>query len=314
MNTLKAEINHPYFSEPWFAPFTVSIENCTVSMDATETPGNVIVSISGRKGCKKLRSLFFEIYELFFIYLGHYPNIISLNRNGESEDLNVLLNKYKSSSRYGRLLAICDINEDSVNEKVLFNMRKLRSNPRFSLEYVVSQDYDNINITHRLLLLLHAMDGMVSQAQRTSIEQDLKKITGTPRKKNDKKYEKTVFFICQNSFFNYHRKYNCEILQALGQTKRTFLEKTTDTRNVYSHFYIPSPSEAPIESGAEMLYYFEILFLTARIFLSKEIGVNLKDNNIKESLYRIHDWIIGNKKRSTKKYKSWAYKLTSQPI
>ena len=311
MNTVKAEVNHAYFKEPWFRPFSASIENCAVTIDRTETPGNVILTISGRKGCDKLRSLFFEIYDLLFIYLGHFPSIISLEKNGENEDHKDWLNKYETSTLFGRLLPVCDVSEDTVNERALNNLRKLRRNPIFSLEYIVSKGYDGINITHRLLLLLHAMDGLVTQTQRASVEQDLKRITGTPQNKNDKKYKKVVFFICQEGFFNYHRKYKCEILSMLRLTKKTFLEKATDTRNVYSHFYIPVSPEAPIEAGSEMAFFFELLFFTTRIYLCKQLGLSPKEQNVKESFYRIHDWIAGNQKCPNIKYKSWAYALSS---
>ena len=309
MNTIKAEIYHKYFKATRFEPFTVSIENCTVKIVRADILGNVVFSISGRKSCEKLRILFFELFELLFIYLGHYPEVVSLKRNNENENLKDLLNKYESSTLFGKLLPVCDINENSVNEAALSNLRNLRKNPLFSLEYLLSKGYDTINITHRLLLLLHAMDGFVTQAQRASIEQDLKRITGSKGK--EKAYKKAVFFICQDSFFGYHKKYNCEILSELQLTRKSFLDKVTDTRNVYSHFYTPVKPESPIEAGNEIAYFFELLFFVTRVFLCKQIGVDLREQNIKESFYRIHDWIIQNKTHKNKRYKSFAYALAA---
>ena len=72
-------------------------------------------------------------------------------------------------------------------------MRKLRKNPIFSLEYIVSKGYDGINITHLLLLLLYAT---VKQKHRSSccvafkaIERKEKlRYNNTEKTKRDKEY------------------------------------------------------------------------------------------------------------------------------
>ena len=308
MNTLKAVIRHGFFKEPGFQSFSIRIEKSTVVFARSETPGDVSLVISGRKGYEKLRKLFFELFELLFIYLGHYPLILSLEYNGISADLKDLINKYHSSRRFGRLLPTCDINAETINENALLHLRALKELPLFSLEYIVSSEYDSIIITHRLLLLLQAMEGLVTQTQRASVEVALKKITGKTGK--EKTHKKAVFFICRESFFGFHRKYNCEILQSLGLTKKSFLAKATDTRNVYSHFYNPKPDEIPISQGDETIYFFEILFFATRIFLCTQLGIKLKDQNIRESYYRIHDWIMESKYHRDDNYKSWAYSLS----
>ncbi len=60
-----------------------------------------------------------------------------------------------------------------------------------------------------------------------------------------------------------------------------------------------------------MAFFFELFFFTARIYLCKQLGLSPKEQNVKESFYRIHDWIADNRKSKNIKYKSWAYALSS---
>ena len=64
MNTLKAVICHGFFKEPGFQSFSIRIENSTVVFARSETPGDVSLVISGRKGYEKSRKLLFELFEL----------------------------------------------------------------------------------------------------------------------------------------------------------------------------------------------------------------------------------------------------------
>lgn len=309
MNIVRATISHRYFQEPFFRPFSSVVDNSLVIMDRADTTGSVIINISGRNKSQKLKKLFFEILELLFIYLGRFPDIRCLEINGEIADQAELIRKYHPSEKYGQLLATCDINEGSISSAAIQGLRTLNKMPLYSMEYLMSRDYDDVNITHRLLLLLHIMEGLVSDQQRQSVVQDLKKLMYPSDKK--RKYKVAVYYIFKRTFFYYHRKYNCEILPQLGLTRRTFLNRVTDTRDWYSHFYELNENQHPEKSGRNMLYYFEILFFTTRLFINQQLGVGLKERNIGESYYRIHDWIAETKAGRTDAFKSWAYSLST---
>lgn len=314
MNNLKAILVHRYFKEPIFENFTVSIENFTVIMERTNRPEAVTVLITGRKGAEHLRKLFFEIVDLLFIYLGSCPTQEAISINGVEIDSKYILDKYSPSKKYGRLLAICDINASSLNEATLQKLRGVEATPFYSLEYILSSGYDNLNIVHRVLLLLQAMEGIVSDSQRDSVRIDLQTLSKKTGALGD--HLPSVYFICKNSFFNYHRKYKCEILKLLGTSRWSFIKTATDTRNWYSHFLTDArvknkkEKKTPLTDGAEMLYYFEILFFASRLSLCEQMGLSLKESNIKESYYRIHDWVMETKYHRDDKYKSSAYSFS----
>lgn len=229
MNTLNAIIVHRYFKEPIFENFTVSIENCSVVMEKTNRPEAISVSIVGRKGAEHLRKLFFEIIDMLFIYLGSCPSQETISINGVEIDRKSILEKYYPSVKYGRLLALCDINASSINDTMLQKKREIEAVPLFSMEYLLSAGYDNLNVVHRLLLLLQAIEGIVSEAQRNSVLSELRKLSKKTGKLGD--HLQSVYFICKKSFFNYHRKYKCEILKLLGTSRSSFIKTATDTRN-----------------------------------------------------------------------------------
>ena len=313
MNEVKATIAHRYFNEPGFEDFSVSIENCIVTLKRTVQPDTITVCISGRKRIDHLRTLLFEIFDLFFIYLGSCPESKAITVNGIELECKYILDKYYPSRKYGKLLAVCDINADTITEATIQKLRSCELIPFFSLEYLLSSGYDDINIVHRIVLLLHIIEGIVSDIQRKNVTSDLQNLSKKSGKIGD--HLLSVYFICKNGFFNYHRRYNCDILKPLGFSRRTFLKTATDTRNWYSHFLNDarvcnhSEKKTPITDGAIMLYFFEILLLASRIHLMEQLGLKPKDSNIKESYYQIHDWIMETKYRRNDNYKSRTYSL-----
>lgn len=73
MNTIEVKLTHKYFESHTIGAFSVTIENVEVSIS---TDGNRLdLAISGRKKSTTLRKLFYDIYSLFFIYLGSFPRL-----------------------------------------------------------------------------------------------------------------------------------------------------------------------------------------------------------------------------------------------
>lgn len=313
MNTLYAIIVHRYFKEPFFNGFAVSIDNCNVVIERTIRPEAVEVSITGRKGEGHLRELFFEIIDLFFMYLGSCPTPETILVNNVVLDRMYYSDRYVPSSKYGKLLAVCDISADTINDTTIQKRRNFELEPFFSLEFLLSSGYDNLNIVHRIVLFLQVMEGIVSDSQRVSVKSELQILS--KKTNNPGQHSLSVYYICKNCFFCYHKKYNCEILKLLGFSRREFIKSSTDTRNWYSHYLNETREQhkiekkTPLTDGSEMLYFFEILFFAMRIHLCGQLDVDLKENNIKESYYRIHDWIMTTKYGRDDDLKSWAYSI-----
>ena len=49
-------------------------------------------------------------------------------------------------------------------------------------------------------------------------------------------YMAAVYWLCNNYFFKYHKKYACEIMPLLKVTQYKFMSRLAETRNWYSHF------------------------------------------------------------------------------
>ncbi len=142
MNTLTATIVHKYFKEQFFTSFSVVIEKSHVLMERADRPNAITVSIKGRKAGDDLKGLFFEIIDLLFLYLGSYPTIEKLTVNSEEIDNNSILFKYHPSRKYGQLLSLCDLSSDTINEVAIKKCREFERTPFFSLEYILSAEYD----------------------------------------------------------------------------------------------------------------------------------------------------------------------------
>ena len=249
-----------------------------------------------------------------FIFLGSFPYLCSLRANNQEVDLSDLAGKYESSDNFiSRNNILCRIDENSVNEATI----KLLKNdvsflPLSSLAYLASNRYSNIIIDHRLVLLLHVIEGIVTQNQRQEVCQEYKTIFLSNPNDKTSKHKLATYYLCKNYFFKYHRKYNCEIIQLLNKTQKSFVDICTNTRNWYSHFSLnfngnAAKSKSKIDDGFDMNAYFMILFTAIRLLLCSNLNVPIIEKNVKESYYYIHDLIILKKKLDPDKYKSLAY-------
>ncbi len=314
MNIVKATISHNYFKEHLFKPFSVSVDSCDVALGETACGDTVSIDISGWKGEDKALSILFKIFDLFFIYTGNVPEIQSIEANTVIIDKEELVYNSFHKGKFGRLLSTCEIDADSINEKTIHRLDRIEyKQPLRSLEYLFSANYDKINIVHRLTLLLQAMEGIVSDADRAGILNEAHMLTQNAGGLGE--HLPSVCVICKESFFDYDQKYGCEILKLLGVSPGEFLERTTDTRNWYSHFLNEDREQKkfkkknPLTNGSEMLYYIEILFFASRVFLCKQMGVTTNETNIQESYNRIHDWIMETKYHREDGYKTWQFQL-----
>lgn len=308
MNTIEVKLTHKYFESHTIDAFSVTIENINVLISMAGK--RLDLAISGRKKSTTLRKLFYDIYSLFFIYLGSFPRLEEMRENGANIDVSGFVSKYRSQGFFEREdAAVCEISPSTINEDKVIAFRSIKPLPLSSVEYIVSEDYAHIVVTHRITLLLQAIDGLVPEQNRKSVRHDFQKEYKENAKPKD--YKLAVYFLCRKFFFCYHRKYSCGILGLLGVTQKQFLDAVTDTRHWYTHFLNNYTRENRLEGGSEILYYFAILVFALRVMLTSQIGVSIDETRVAEYYYLIHDWLIDTK-HLKKAYKSKTYKICEQ--
>jgi len=267
------------------------------------------LTISGLRTEDKKLELLREILNVLFVYLGAFPNIEHIKYDNKEIDISTWVSKYNTRSDSKRLdLLLCSIDNTTLNESVLRALKSIPEIPLYSLQYLVSETYRHMISDHRITLLLHVIDGMVQKAESARGESDWKKKYQNRIQGRIGVYRPTVYFLCSNYFYIYHRKYNCEILKLLKEDQFSFVETITDTRNWYSHFLGKEKKPHRMRNGVEMQIYFEIIYYTIRLMCLNRLGITPDNTSIKEYFYTVHDWILEIKYNRKDNLKSRTYK------
>lgn len=303
MNTIQLKMEHLFFQRNKVADFQVQIENATVTMESNY---NLLVIVLKGKSIEKLNELMLDMLSVLFLYLGGYPKIVEIRENNKIIDISNILNKFYTQDYFIKNnLAICKIDDTTINAAVLAKFKTINQLPIYSLQYLVSENYKSITSTHKITLLLHIIDGIVPDST-PGLEAEIKRkyhVNG-----NIGKYLPKVYYLCKYYFFNYESKFNCEILKILNETEYSFLRKITDTRNANSHFLNSNKKIHRMEDGDEVLRYFQILYYSIRLCLIDKLKVQTEENWIVEYLYCIYDWISTLQNSSFVSFKSETYK------
>lgn len=288
MNFVNAKYQSKVFADQ--SNFEFDVDKCNIFLCVQSN--NLEIRIKGRKGSEKLEAVLAEIESLLFVYLGSFPAILSLSINGVEQDLTDRINKYKTSSRFVKKnLALCSISPETVNSDVINVMRTIKRTPMFSLQYIVSESYDCVIQDHKITLLLHIVEGVVDKGIiKKELAEAIRKYSISSSDLPGE-YFGAAYYICKHYFFNFHKKYNCGILQLLAKNQRSFLQTITDTRNWYSHLFYESKKPDRLKNGKEMMIYFEIIYYTLRLMLIDKLGLKPNEDCIKEFYNSVHDWI-----------------------
>ena len=100
----------------------------------------LIIQISGKSGEKKTRELLSDLENLIFFYLGSFPFIESLNINGNEMDISKRAAKYETSNNFLKdNLVICDIDETTLNDQMIRELRKISLYPIYSFKCLLSK-------------------------------------------------------------------------------------------------------------------------------------------------------------------------------
>lgn len=268
------------------------------SREASEGKTCVEIKLASKKDLDSILETFYQMRDLLFLITGKFPKVDALSWNGQGTESRKLSNpflyKFYTGNHYSKpYFQFLEISENSVNPSSLENMKEINSKSIRSLQSVVSKIYDDINSTHRLLLLSHAAEGFVAHSK--AHENDLKLIARQRDKpKNKVLYRDRINVLCA-PFLEYHDKFDCGIFKLLGTRKKKFLAMITDTRHSYSHLHARRPSGLKDEDGVAFVYHTYLLYIAIRIFLLKDlIGLEPEENRMRECLYTIRDWIEAN--------------------
>lgn len=313
MNHISAKYSSKIIPRHSISKFEVKIDNCKVEIESQQN--NLYIQIIGRRKEEKLKKLLSDLETLFFFYLGSFPILESMHINDNMIDISNRANKFITSNNFLKdNLVICDINENTVTEQKIMGLRKIKSYPIYSFQCLLSQSYDSVITNHKMTLLLHIIDGLyeVDKNQLKIEKQNIKKKYPESNKGTVGDYMAAIYWLCNNYFFRYHKKYACEIMPLLKVTQYKFMSRLAETRNWYSHFLKESQKPLRIVKGRDFIIYFELVCYMIRLSVIDRIGTTVDENRIKEFYYTVHDWILAIVYDTDQPLKSNTYKINKQ--
>lgn len=304
MNTFKVIAEHKVFSTYFFEPFEFTYQNVVIRLELQQK--KLIMTLQGRKSIKKIKKIFFELYDLLFLILGGFPKRICVLENNLSCDTTKWLGRFDTSSHYMEDDArLCEISLNTINENVLDKMSNVHYQSLSSIEYIVSENYKPMITNHKIELMAHTIEGLLRHTSiYNQLFQQLKR--NNPRKQKIDYIEIVErLFTC---FFSLHRKYKGEILNCIHvKNKHEFFEIIADTRNDFSHFL--EKKQHRLIKGKDMIYFIDLIFYAERLFVLKEIlEISISGLEAKEYMFVLHDWIDELVNKRTDRIKSKRYK------
>lgn len=287
--------SHCFFVERKVEQFKVIIDNVLITM---ESQNEILdMTLEGEVSREVIERLWADVFSVVYLYLGTYPRIISMTENNENRDFSKLVAKYNSWEYLEKkYLGLCDVSSKTINQKIINKYRELNLLAIYSMEFLVSDVYKKMIINHKITLLLHVIDGVVShtaseKGKKEYIKEYPTKIEYINRKPKMGWYKPKVYYLCKNYFYKYDEEFSCELLKVLNVSEYDFVEIIYDTRNFYSHMKKIEEEKNPLREGKEMLEYFEIIYLILRLYILRRLTVIADRESIREYLYILHDWI-----------------------
>lgn len=143
MTHILAKYRSKIISRHPISKFMVKIDNCKVELESDKQ--ELTINICGRLGREKMGKLLSELESLIFFYFGSFPLMELLYVNGIKMDISRRAAKYETSDNFLKdNLVICDIDENTVNEQKIKELRKINSYPIYSFQCLLSKASVNI--------------------------------------------------------------------------------------------------------------------------------------------------------------------------
>jgi len=296
MNVLKAVLKN----EGYIHPFTTYINNDFInySYEGSE----LILIIKSRKGKNKIKKFFYNLISLMYLYQGYYPLILKLYFNSDEESISDLSGKFFTDNCFRKIShSIVNVNGETISEKIFLNLKKITGSYLYSFEYITSQSYSKITANHKIMILLHSIEGGYINSKYYNQNFNFPK-------KLKNRFERRIYFILKD-FFYYDKILNVGLLKLLKISRFKMINILADTRNETSH-NVKHPNS--LKGGDYMIYYFYILYYAFRIFLINELGLNLDVEKIKNYFYEIYDWLNNNLYQGRFEYKTGLAQLMAR--
>lgn len=231
-----------------------------------------------------------NIWELLTWQDGYFYKPICYEVDGETREVKELLaiNCRTTDKKWISSAMLLCRNNRQISEKIIDKYMSIRYKGRkeqsmnasmfSSFFYLISESYANINLEHRLVLLMHICDGLAIQYLNGSEDNNLGNINIIARMLNTKKYK--------------------EGAKMLGVSSSKALDALGYTRNELTHFSYKRSSlggyiEKPDTNTDNMvnLYAFYFLESALRIAVLEILGIIVEDE-IKEYIMDDYlDWI-----------------------
>ncbi len=293
MNTLKAILKPQY--EYSFSDICFKIKSVTVNINSNNS--DIHIQLIGRTKIEKMKSLFLDIYNLIYLYLGHFPTISNLNYNGQDIKQDFNANKFTTNKLFIKSEnRICDISDNTINPSTLSLIREYNALPLNSLQNITCEAYSHIALEHELTLLLHVIDSIIldNSVRRTFLpkwQKMLDKKNGTS-KETAGKYGAKVLLLCEKTFFPFNSKSEHSLLKALRITKLDFIRTISDTRNSYSHLLPKGKKKKAIFDNPELFFiYLDLIVYLIRLYMLSELKVTHDKSKMNKYYEATHEWI-----------------------
>lgn len=260
---------------------------------------NLFLRIQGLNKKSKnisISTLFSAVFDLIYLCLGKFPEIISYTENGQTSKDCELLKKYISSPFFGRTyFAIRCIDSDVINEQTLINIIRLNETnySLCSLEYLTSKTYDEIMWEHKLTLILHAFDGVCNYLN-LNVE-DLKKDFSLKYESNSQNcvggYIAFVEYAFDKYFFNYDVS-DAILLALKRKSKFAFLQGIEQFRNFYSHLLNKTELSSRLNNQPQSIMLSYVFAVIIRCMILVEcLNVDFDTSKVEKAYLTICDAI-----------------------
>lgn len=287
MNTIKFIGRHKTFETYFFEKFHFTYQNVLIRLEVQDK--KLLVELEGEETNEKMLKIFCKLYDLLFLILGAFPQRECILINGIEEDTGKWVRKYDTAVCYDEKESrLCELSLQTIDGYVLSRMADVHHQTLSSVEFIVCEYYRHVVTNHRIELMTHTIDGFLRHTAFYS--QLLQQIKNKNPKRWKVDYIESVEWLFKK-FFYYHRKFNCQILGCMHiKNERRFYEMVADTRNDFSHFL--EDKKYRLLQGSDMAYFIDLIFYAERLFIVTELlGLKVSEEQVKEYLYILHDWI-----------------------